>query len=251
MSNHVTDRAFRPENALEEEMLYAFESHDERMLHATLAIADVYLPSSDGPGVAEEHIAREGDEFPLPTVEGPDGVTYIAAYSSLAQLARAEGPIGYRRMRCRDLARIAPGELGLAVNPAGELGFPLTPEQLASLVELPPPDDGEMGYLLGEPKDEPTELLDTMRRFADSRDDVLALYRALLVRSPGAVPEHLVGVEVAARTDAQAVIDAAFQACRESGIDRAGFIPIQPGVDSGSVGRFMLRQTKPFWTARI
>ncbi|HEV8460392.1 MAG TPA: enhanced serine sensitivity protein SseB C-terminal domain-containing protein [Gaiellaceae bacterium] len=239
---------FKPENALEEEMLYAVESHDEQKLHASLAIADVYLPSKDdAPEIPEERSAREGDEFPLPIIDGPDGVSYIAAYSSLNQLVRAEGSIAYRRIRGRDLARIAPRELGLAVNPAGDLGFPLSPEQLAALVELPPPDDGETGYLLGEPKEEPVELLDAMHRVAESCDGVRAVYRALLVRSPGATPECLVGFELETGVDPQAVIDAAFAMCGERGILRAGFLPIQPGIDSGPVGAFMLERTKPFW----
>lgn len=249
MSSRVTDRAFRPENALEEEMLYAFESHDQRTLHATLAIADVYLPSKeDAPEIAEERVAREGDEFPLPIIEGPDGVTYIAAYTSLTQLVQAEGQIAYRRIRCRDLARIAPRDLALAVNPAGDLGFPLSPQEFAALVELPPPDDGEVGYLLGEPKEEPIELLDAIRRLAESRDGVRAAYRALLVRSPGATPEILIGFELDVGVDAQSVIDAAFNACRQNSVGRAGFLPIQPGIDSGPVGAFMLDQTTPFWT---
>lgn len=238
---------FRPENALEEEMLYAFESHDVHTLDATLAIADVYLPTRDAPDTEAEDVAAAGDEFAFPIIEGPDGGTYIAAYSSLTQLARSEGPIGYRRIRCRDLASIAPRDLGLAVNPGGELGFPLSPERLAALVELPPPDDGEAEYLLGEPAEEPVELLDAMRQLAERREDVRAVYRALLVRSPGATPEHLIGLELDSGVDAQAVIDAASEACREISLERVGFIPIQPGIDSGPVGAFMLKQTQPFW----
>jgi hypothetical protein len=231
-------------------MLYAFEANDSRALHATLALSDLYLPSHAGADEIEEHTARPGEEIPLPTVDGPDGTTYIAAYSSLSQLARAEGSIGYMRLRGRDLARLAPPGLGLAVNPAGDLGFPLAADELAALATLEPPDDEEAGYLLGEPKHEPEGLLAAMRQLADARDDVIALYRALLVRTPGATPEHLVGIEVGARTDAQAVVDAAFEACRAAGVDRAGFVPIQPGFDSGPVGRFMLDRTTPFWAAR-
>lgn len=239
--------ACRPENALEEELLYAFESHDERTLHSTLAVADLYLPSDDAPEELEERVTREGDEFPLPTIEGPDGTSYIAAYSSLAQMTRSERAPGYRRIRGRDLARIAPRDLGLALNPGG-LGFPLTPEQLAGLVDVPAPDDGESGYLLGEPEEEPVDLLDAMRGLADSRDDVRAVYRVLLVRSPGAVPEHVIGFEVDAQADAQRVVDAAFETCRATGLDRAGFVPIQPGLDSGPVGRFVPGRTQPFWS---
>jgi hypothetical protein len=243
----MSTSGFRPENALEEAMLYAFSSHDERELYSAIAIAEVYLPSHDSQRVGEQ-IAHEGDQFPLPTIQGPDGTEFISAFSSLTQLARArpEGG-GYRQICGRDLARIAPVDLGLALNPGGDLGLPFTPQQLASLVDAPPPDDGASGYLLGEPREEPVELLAAARRMADSRNDVSALYRVLLVRSPSAIPEHLIGVEVVDDADAQAAIDAAFEACRDAGIEWAGFVPIQSGIDSGPVGAFMLDRTQPFW----
>jgi SseB protein C-terminal domain/SseB protein N-terminal domain len=245
----VSKNAFRPENALEEELLYAFESRDERALLATLAIADLYLPSDEAPEHETELVAEPGDAFPLTTVTAPDGTAYVAAFSSLRQLAyvRPEGG-GYRRIRGRTLAAIAPRDLGLALNPSGELGFPLTPAQFAAIVDVPPPEDGESGYLIGEPKEEPAALLDAMRRMADGRTDVRALYRVQVVRAPGAAPEALIGLELDAGVDARPVIDAAVEAGRTSGIERLGLVPLQPGIDSGAVGRFMLEQTQPFWT---
>jgi hypothetical protein len=239
---------FRPENALEEELLYAFESRDERTLLATLAIADLYVPSEEMPEEETEVLAEPGDEFPLVTVRAPDGTEYVAAFSSLKQLAhvRPEGG-GYRRIRGRTLAAIAPRDLGLALNPSGELGFPLTPEQFAAIVNIPPPEDGESGYLIGEPKEEPVALLDAMRQMADDRRDIRALYRVQIVRAPNAAPEQLIGLELDSAIDPQVVIDAAAEACRANRVERAGFVPIQPGVDSGAVGRFMLERTKPFW----
>jgi hypothetical protein len=238
---------FRPENPLEDALLYAFKTHDETMLLAELATGDLYLPADEMPEQEMELVAQPGDEFPLTTVSAPDGTEYVAAFSSLAQLAyvRPEGG-GYRRIRGRTLAAIAPRDLGLAVNPSGQLGLPLTPEQFAEMVDVPPPD--ESGYLLGEPKEEPVELREAAGRVAASHQAVRAVYRALLVRSPGARPEHLVGFELDAGVDAQPIIDAAFEECRRAGIERAGFLPLQPGIDSGPVGVFMLERTRPFWT---
>ena len=242
---------FRPENALEEAMLHAYERDDVDALLRALSLADVYLPSDEAPGsdAEEERTLGEGDELALPTIEGPDGLTYVPVFSSLAQLERVDAP-GYGRLRGRALACVLPPDLGLALNPGGELGLPLPPEQVARLAHEPAAESGEAGYLIGEPKEEPTELLDAVRRFAESRTDIRALYRALIVRAPGASGENVVGLELDAGADPDAVVDAAADAVRGSGVERAGFLPLAVGLEAGAVGRFMLERTEPFWTRR-
>ncbi len=137
--------------------------------------------------------------------------------------------------------------MGVAVNPGGELGLSLTPEQLAGLATAEP-GDSEAEFLIGEPREEPTELLDVIGRFAQERPEVRAAYRALLVRRPGAEPEHVIGLELRAGADAQAVIDAAAEAAREAGVERLALQPLQPGVEAGQIGRFLLGKTQPFWS---
>jgi len=245
----VSELTFRPENALEEALLTAYESDDLEHLLRTLAIADVFLPA-EGEGPAEEQnvSAEQGDEIALPVLEGEEGVRLVPIFSSLTQLARFRpGGGGYMRLRGRELAAITPPDLGLALNPGGQLGLPLTPEHVADLANAPPANGGESQLLIGEPREEPVELLETIGRFAESRDDVRAAYRALLVRGPGAEPEHVIGLELVPGADPEAVVDAAAEAARSSGFERLGFLPLQPGVEAGQVGRFMLARTQPFW----
>lgn len=246
----MSELTFRPENALEEALLGAYESNDLDHLLRTLAIADVFLPSQgEGPEEEKPMTAEQGDEIALPVLEDEDGVRLVPVFSSLTQLARfrpAGG--GYIRLRGRELAAITPPDLGLALNPGGQLGLPLAAEQVAELASAPPPDGGESQFLIGEPREEPTELLATITRFAESRDDVRAAYRALLVRSPGAEPEHVIGLELVPSADAEATVDAAASAARAAGFERLGFLPLQPGVEAGQVGRFMLSRTQPFWS---
>jgi hypothetical protein len=244
----MSSSTFRPENALEEALLRAYQADDLQALLPALTIADVYLPADDAPETDREVLAEAGDQIPLPVIDGPDGGRYVPVFSSLAQLAhvRPAGG-GYRRLRGRSLAAIVPPDLGVALNPGGALGLPLSPDQVAQLANAPAVDGGETQFLLGEPREEPSELLDTMRRFAEERQDVRAAYRALLVRAPGAEPEHVIGLELAAGVDPQPVIDAAADAARAAGVDLLGLLPLQAGVDAGQVGRFMLTQTQPFW----
>jgi hypothetical protein len=239
---------FRPENALEETLLRTYETGDFELLLRTLAIADVYLPAEDGPDKEERLTAHEGDELPLPVLESDDGTRLVPVFSSLAQLARIRPGGGYRRLTGHALASIMPTDLGLALNPGGQLGLPIPPEQVSRITTLPPPDGGESEFLLGEPREEPTRLLETIGRFAEGRSDIRVAYRALLVRRPGAEPEHVIGLELDADADAKDVVDAAADAARGAGLDHLGFVPLQPGVEAGQIGRFMLTRTKPFWS---
>jgi hypothetical protein len=118
----------------------------------------------------------------------------------------------------------------------------LTGEQVERLRDVPP--GGESELLVGEPREEPTAVLDAIRRFAATRADVRAAYRGLLVRRPGSETEPVVGLEVDDGADAAAVIDAAAEAARDAGIDRLALVPVGEG---GPVARFLVEQTQPFW----
>jgi SseB protein N-terminal domain/SseB protein C-terminal domain len=239
---------FRPENALEDALLAARENDDLGQLLGTLAVADVYVPTAD-PGPAEEqHVrARPGEELPLPVIELDDG-TFVPVFTSPTQLTRfrPEGG-GYVRLRGRALSAITPSDLGVAVNPGGDLGLTLSPEQVATLATAEP-NVSEAEFLIGEPREEPTRLLEAIARVAERRPEVTAAYRALLVRRRGAEPEHVIGLELRARADAQAAVDAAAEAAREVGVERLALLPLQPGVDAGPIGRFLLERTRPFWS---
>jgi hypothetical protein len=239
---------FRPENALEDALLAARENDDVERLLSTLAVADVFIPSAE-PGPVEETrvTAQAGEELALPVIE-IDGASLVPVFTSLTQLGRfrPEGG-GYLRLNGRALAAITPSDLGVAVNPGGHLGLPLTPEQVARIA-VAEPANSEAEFLIGEPREEPVELLDAIRQLARERQDIRAVYRALLVRRPGAHPEHVIGLELTAGADAQAAVDAAAEAGRSAGLDRLALLPLQPGIEGGQIGRFMLERTTPFWT---
>jgi hypothetical protein len=199
----------RTHNALEEAILL----RDAEALLPVLADADVYVPT-DGDGVAA---------------------------SSLEQLARLRpGGGDYVALTGRALAVGRPG--ALVLNPGSDLALALTAEQVERLRDLPP--GGESELLVGEPREEPTEVLAALRRFAAARDDVRAAYRALLVRRPGSDAEPVVGLELVDGADTASVIEAAAEAARDAGIDRLALVPVG---DGGPVARFLLEQTQPFW----
>jgi hypothetical protein len=104
-------------------------------------------------------------------------------------------------------------------------------------------EDSEL--LVGEPREEPTAVLDAIGAFAATRDDVRAAYRGLLVRRPGSETEPVVGLELDDDADPATVIEAAAEAARDAGIERLALVPIG---DGGPVARFLVEQTQPFWS---
>lgn len=239
---------FRPENALEDALLAARENGDLDHLLVRLALADVFIPSAEpGPDEETRVTARAGEQLALPVIE-LDGASYVPVFTSETQLGRfrPEGG-GYLRLPGRALSAVTPDDVGVAVNPGGDLGLSLTPAQLAGLATAEP-GDPEAEFLIGEPREEPTELLEAIARFAEKQPEVLAAYRALLVRRRGAEPEHVIGLELGAGVDAETVIDAAAEAAREAGVERLALLPLQPGLEAGQIGRFLLGKTEPFWS---
>jgi hypothetical protein len=241
-------RLVRPENALEDALLAARENDDLDHLLGTLAVADVFIPSAE-PGPEEETrvTAQAGEELSLPVLD-LGGATLVPVFTSLTQLGRfrPEGS-GYVRLRGRALAAITPSDVGVAINPGGDLGLALTAEQVAGLATAGPVN-AEAELLIGEPREEPVELLDTIRAFAEERSDVRAAYRALLVRRHGAEPEHVIGLELRPNADAQEVVGAAAEAARAAGVERLALLPLQPGIEVDQIGRFLLGRTQPFWS---
>lgn len=235
----MTTRAlFRPVNALEDALLAARDTGDVGRLLRRLATEDVYIPAPDEPSPGE---------LSLPVIE-VDGLTLVPVFTSLTQLARfrpAGGP--YTRIQGVALTEIAQPDVGVAINPGGELGLALTREQLAEL-DSPEPDEADAEYLIGEPREDLTDLLDTMQRFAEGRPEVIAAYRALLVRRPGETAEPVVGLQLLPGAEARPAVEAAAEAASHAGIERLALLPLQDGIDAGEVGRFLLERTQPFWT---
>jgi hypothetical protein len=247
------ERLFRPENELEEVLLDAARSGELEELLGVVARSELYLPTP-APGPAEERRveAKAGDELPLPLLE-LDGVQYVAVYTSQTQLARVPAAgTGYIRIAGAALAAVLPPELALVLNPGADLGITIAADQLARLRERvaddePEPDPDEQGFLVGEPREEPVELLAAMRLFVEQTDTVEAAYRGLLLRRRGGTPEPVIGLELAGTADEAAVVEAAAHAAREAGIDALALVPIRRGSDSGPVARFLVERTEPFY----
>jgi hypothetical protein len=225
----VADGAtIRAENALEQAIVAALGG-DEKALLRALAGTEVFVP-------------RHGDEVPVVELER---VRYVTAFSSLARLA-AFLPDGgdYVALQGRGLAEIVPAGCRVALNPGSDVGLPLSPEQVASLRDIPE-DVDEADLLIGEPREEPEAVLESIRGFAETRPEVRAVYRGLLLRAGS--PEPVVGFDLDPGTDAAALLDDAGRAARDGGVEQLALLSL---ADGGPVARFLLERTKPFYVRR-
>jgi hypothetical protein len=236
----VTVLVARTENALEEALLAARRRSDVEPLLPVLADADVYLPA---PGRAASGVRG----VPLALVES-GGRPFVPVFSSLAALARyrPEGG-GYLRLSGRALAEAVPDGYPVVLDPGSELAAPLHPGDLARLREVPPREGEAADFLIGEPREEPEEAVEAIRRFAAGRPDVLAAYRALLVLRPGTEAEPVIGLELDAGSDGDAIVRDAAEATRTSGVEALALVPFDADSSAGPVARFLRERTEPFY----
>jgi hypothetical protein len=224
----------RTENLLEQALLAARRRGDVTALLPVLADADVFLPTPAVDG--------DGQEVPLALVD-VGGRPFVPVFSSLTALARYRPEGGaYLQLSGRALAEAVPGELAVVLDPGSELAVPVEPADLARLRDAPPPD-GEAELVIGEPREEPAEALDALRRFAAARPEVRAAYRALLVLRAGGGAEPVIGLELEPGADGEAVLGAAAEAARAAGVESLALVV----VADDEIGTFLRDKTEPFY----
>jgi hypothetical protein len=144
-----------PENHVESVLLRASRQEaDAAELLAALAGAELLVPVA-GPPPAEDPTRLR-----LPAFEDR-GRRYVPVFTSPAQLALSGHGGGHLRLRGRELAAMVDPATGLAVNVGGDLGLPITPEQVRAMGAPPTLAAGQV-VQLGEPAEEPARLLEAV-----------------------------------------------------------------------------------------
>jgi SseB protein N-terminal domain/SseB protein C-terminal domain len=235
---------FHAENEVERALVAALRGERGPLL-AAVAEAELYLPAPAAPDEGTRVVARAGDEVPLPFLER-DGIRYVPAFTSetrFREFAPAGGP--YMRIRGRELASIVPQRCSLALNPGGAVGLALEADEVARLRDVEAEPDEQ--FAVGEPREEPTEILDAMRAFAERTAGVEALYRCLLVRTRSRRTQLVIGLEVAG-SDAEPVLAGAARAARGASAEAEplSFLLIGRGGPN-VIEQFLLERTRPFW----
>lgn len=236
----MTDVHFEPSNPLEEAMVTAsLDPSKEAAFKKVLFRSEVLIPQ-DGPAPETERLvsATEGSTIEFPVIEGGEG-PFIPVFSSMEQLLKYV-PAGthYLQMQMSDVVLLWPSDCRMAINPRGDIGTALDPKEIKAL-------SGKAGYLLGKPAEEPEALLQTVTMFAERTPEVRACYRAQ-AQEQGAIPVIAIGVELDEGADREQIFARLTEAGRESGVAAMGLVSIERDAP-GTVARFMLEETEPFY----
>jgi hypothetical protein len=97
--------------------------------------------------------------------------------------------------------------------------------------------------LVGEPREEPEELLAVTRAFASTRSDIRSVLRAEVV-PPAGVPAICIGFETDDKVDERAILEEAAAVIAE----RFGDVLLVPLREGGELARFLRENTVPVWT---
>lgn len=237
-------------NAAELEAALAAAASDPArrpQLRQALWDGEVLVPLPEHPGAPAE--ALDEGTLTLPLVES-GGRRYVPVFTSAEALRRyAPDDVPTAVVTGRALAGAWPADAWMALNPRSEAGAILSPEEVASLPGEPPatPAPAEERFAVGEPAEEPEEVIELVRRYCNSRPEIVAAYRALvLVDAPGRRPQLVVGVELDEDADTDLVLRELEAAGRESGVPALGLLPIRRD-HPGAVARYMLDRTEPIY----
>lgn len=169
-----------------------------------MSAATIYLPTNDENG--------------LPFVETASG-RCVPAFSSLETLARYRAEGGpYVRIPREALATLCPDDVGVLLD-----GCIALTSTTASRLTTP---------LVGEPNEEPEELLATVRAFAGARSEIRTVLRAQLLPPAGA-PAICIGFETDTGVDERALLEDAAIAVRAAGHEGVLFVPVSEGDELG------------------
>src|SRR5512139_3686679 len=176
-----------PCNQLEQALLAlrSDETRGDDLLNA-IAVGHLWVPLPQGGGA-------EDASLPITVI---DGTPYVVVYTSEEQLERGAGRVGFAMTPGRDFVRSLPAELGLAVNPGGELGLPLPANALRTIRGEEHQLTAGSKITLGEPVHEPEILLDALRSGFTGVPGVLSARRAWAMTEESSAGFLLLGIEV-------------------------------------------------------
>ncbi|MBW3650398.1 MAG: enhanced serine sensitivity protein SseB [Actinobacteria bacterium] len=217
-------------------------------LRQALWDAELLVTLPEPPGAPAQALG-EGT-LALPVVES-GGRRYVPVFTSPEGLRRyVPEDVPTAVLTGRALARAWPADAWMALNPRSQAGAILGPDEVAGLPGAPPagqPDQSEERFAVGEPAEEPEEVIELVRRYCRSRPEVLTAYRALvLVDAPGRRPQLVVGVELDEGADVDLVLRGLEATGRERGVPSLRLVPIRRDRP-GNVARYMLERTEPIY----
>ncbi|MEU1815240.1 enhanced serine sensitivity protein SseB C-terminal domain-containing protein [Streptomyces roseifaciens] len=200
---------------------------------------DAPLPETPG--------GDQGTRLPIVPI---DGRPHVAVYTSAHQLKVCAGDVAHAVMGARELIDAIPQELGLALNPGGEVGLPLHAAGVQAVRESGRKTvQPGASIRLGEPDVEPEALLAALRRAFAGVPAVSSARRAL-VQVGNQHPGLLIGVTV------RGAVEESRDAVLAAVVDAVSAEPVPFTVDTVFLGHpndrtsvWMTDNVAPFYTA--
>lgn len=186
-----------PANDVEQALLEA--SRDSRrmgQLFAALRAGQLWVPVTGDP--------QPGAPATLYTVE-VEGRPHAVVFTSAEQLEGWRAGVPHVVAPTESFVSSLPPTVGLAVNPGGELGLPLSAEALADLGPAQRTVPAGTRVRIGEPAVEPTEVLSQIA-YALGEVPAVTSARRAWVQVADEAPSLAVGLELAAGTSTESVL---------------------------------------------
>jgi type III secretion system (T3SS) SseB-like protein len=180
--------------------------------------------------------------FPVLTI---DGGSYVPAFTSVEELDGAF-PEGERVCPpVRELVAVLPEPVGLAVNPGGTVGLPVAGAVLRQALGIPTHVTEGTTFRVGDPVEEPVQLLGEVARALRPMGAVRAARRAWAVIGDGS-PGLVLGLDIDPDNDEvrQGALDAVR---RVVGAEPAGYpVDVVFDNDRGPLVEWMHDHAEPF-----
>ncbi|NYI06534.1 enhanced serine sensitivity protein SseB C-terminal domain-containing protein [Allostreptomyces psammosilenae] len=152
-----------PENELEHALVAALGNpHAVPDLVEVLSRSPVWVPLPGGPGPGGSPGASG---LNVPTTRIGDG-RYVPVFSSDEQFRRAAGGMAGTLAPAWEFARGLPPDIGMVINPGGEVGIPLPPEAVLDVARARRPDPyagpvtgGRVRMWVPDPREDPVEFV--------------------------------------------------------------------------------------------
>jgi hypothetical protein len=250
--------SFAPQNDFERSLMQAANDPAHRpQFYRDLLRADIFVIQNGKqlPNQYEKITLTEKTSFQIASIEF-NGKPYIPIFSSLPRLqATLSSDAAFLAVNALELMKLLPG-VDLLLNPGSEIGKEFTAQEITAIVNgtIGQPDERhvlETGtrVTIGQPKNEPAELVGALSRFFRSRKQVKRAWLAHYFNPDDGLPPHtLVAVDVTNGLEDLAHEVAIIVKNVSIPDPPVDFIEV---VGNEDVARYFLKESKPFYRRRL
>lgn len=215
--------------------------------------SEIYVLGTSGSLGEGRTTLAEGTQVQIQHWEKNDGSTAIPFFTSLAVLQQSiESEQSYIAMPARSLFELTQGT-HLVLNPLSPYGKEFVPAEVAALLNGGVSSEPEpfvvkqdTKVMLGQPKDYPSKMVDSLTQLFSRRPAVKLAYLAqMFIPSQSNAPELVIGL--VGQGDLKTVIADAGSVVADTAPPgmAVNFTVLQPG--SEGIGSYLLDETKPFY----